>query len=109
MQFIDVYIQKCLENKSYYRKTSIKAGFILSSVIFLMNIFSNQNITASIIVLFIMWGIFTGAWFIFVKQLEKISKRQDEKLEAEKLLKQKAKRDQVKMNMENKKKKKKSK
>lgn len=109
MQFIYVYIQKCLENKSYYRKTSIKAGFILSSVIFLMNIFSNQNITASIIVLFIMWGIFTGAWFIFVKQLEKISKRQDERLEAEKLLKQKAKRDQVKMNMENKKKKKKSK
>lgn len=103
MQFIDVYIQKCLENKSYYRKTSIKAGFILSSVIFLMNIFSNQNITASIIVLFIMWGIFTWAWFIFVKQLEKIAKKQDERLAAEKSLKQKAKRDQVRMNIKKKK------
>ncbi|MGV3024387.1 hypothetical protein ACED96_01575 [Clostridium thermobutyricum] len=104
MQFIDVYIQKCLENKSYYRKTSIKAGFILSSVIFLMNIFSNQNITASIIVLFIMWGIFTWAWFIFVKQLEKIAKKQYERLAAEKSLKQKAKRDQVRMNIKKKKK-----
>ena len=99
MRFVDTYIKKCLENKSYFRKSSVIAGFILSFITFLMNIFSKQDIKISIITLLVMWGIFSGFWFFLVRQLEKTFRKQDEMIEQERSTNRSGRREKARMNM----------
>lgn len=100
MEFLESYVEKCINNKKYFMEASLKAGLIIASIMLIIDIISGKEFKVALIGFVIMTIVFFLMWILTIKQLNKFFEKQNINIKEENRLKSATKKINSRKNIE---------
>ncbi|MGL4875580.1 MAG: hypothetical protein ACRC30_13130 [Clostridium sp.] len=76
MRFIEGYLEKCLKNKAFHKKTSLIAGGIIGIIFFIFNVITGIPMEVAIATGIATIITFTIMWYFIIGRLHKSFSKQ---------------------------------
>ncbi|MGL4849635.1 MAG: hypothetical protein ACRC28_12060 [Clostridium sp.] len=71
MKFIEAYLEKCLRDKGFHKKTSLIAGVVIGIIFYIINVFSGMSMDVALVTGIATIITFTIVWYVVIKRLHK--------------------------------------